>query len=119
MGPASDHLTDIDLDCDEAIAAAPLLLPPTIRFGRTTARGAHWLYRSQFPATVKAALRCEYRQAQAKVGGRSALTPLPSTGIGIGCSPTDDRTRVGRTGTPELGAACLCQLEAALDENAA
>jgi hypothetical protein len=56
MGPASDHLTDIDCDCEEAIAAARLLLPSTIRFGRTSTREAHWLYCAQFPATAKAVI---------------------------------------------------------------
>jgi Bifunctional DNA primase/polymerase, N-terminal len=56
LGPASDNLADVDLDCDEAIALAPQFLPPTIRFGRTTARGAHWIYRAEFPAATKAAI---------------------------------------------------------------
>src|SRR4051794_32775770 len=29
LGPASGNLTDVDLDCREAIAVAPYFLPPT------------------------------------------------------------------------------------------
>jgi hypothetical protein len=55
-GAGPDHLNDVDCDCDEAIAAARLLLPSTIRFGRTTSREAHWLYNAEFPATAKAVI---------------------------------------------------------------
>jgi putative DNA primase/helicase len=42
-----DGVADVDLDCPEAIAAAPWLLPPTdMRHGRASARGSHWWYRS-------------------------------------------------------------------------
>jgi hypothetical protein len=44
MGAASGGLTDIDLDCPEARAAAPYLLRPTRRFGRKSSRYSHWLY---------------------------------------------------------------------------
>src|SRR4051794_8650368 len=56
LGEASHGLCDIDLDCSEAIAAAAALLPPTIRFGRASTPGAHWLYRASFPAGTKAVL---------------------------------------------------------------
>jgi Bifunctional DNA primase/polymerase, N-terminal len=43
LGPGG--LTDADLDCSEAIALAPYILPPTPAiFGRETARDSHWLY---------------------------------------------------------------------------
>jgi hypothetical protein len=42
--PSSNHL-DVDLDCPEAIAAAPFLLPSTgWIFGRKTAQRSHWIY---------------------------------------------------------------------------
>jgi len=45
MGQTSRGLTDVDLDCDEAIAVAPYFLPPTpAMFGRKSKRCAHWLY---------------------------------------------------------------------------
>src|ERR1700722_6258256 len=37
---------DVDLDCQEAIAAAPLLLPPTgLMFGRQSKPSSHYFYR--------------------------------------------------------------------------
>lgn len=45
-GLPSGNLADVDLDCSEAIAAAPFLLPPTgWKFGRKSRRQSHWLYR--------------------------------------------------------------------------
>src|SRR5262249_58183272 len=45
LGPASNGLTDVDLDCAEAIAVAPYLLPKTgAMFGRKSKRASHWLY---------------------------------------------------------------------------
>jgi hypothetical protein len=47
MGPSSGGLTDVDLDCPEAIAIAPFILPRTgAIFGRPSARAAHWLYKT-------------------------------------------------------------------------
>jgi hypothetical protein len=44
-GAASRNLADVDLDCVEALRAAPLLLPATgWIFGRATARRSHWEY---------------------------------------------------------------------------
>ena len=45
LGPSSHGLVDLDLDCEEAIAIAPAVLPPTKAiFGRASARGSHRLY---------------------------------------------------------------------------
>jgi hypothetical protein len=45
LGDASGGLVDIVLDCPAAIAAAKILLPETgCKFGRASAREAHWLY---------------------------------------------------------------------------
>jgi hypothetical protein len=85
MGPASDHLTDVDLDCGEAIAAAPLLLPPTIRFGRTTTRGAHWLYYAEFPATAKAVLAFDDPIVLRSNAKAARLVELRSGADGKGC----------------------------------
>jgi putative DNA primase/helicase len=47
MGQTSGGLVDVDLDCPEAIAIAPFVLPRTgAIFGRPSARAAHWLYTS-------------------------------------------------------------------------
>lgn len=52
LGPSSNGLTDIDLDCPEAIALAPYLLPRTEAiFGRKSTKGAHWLYYLDQPGT--------------------------------------------------------------------
>jgi hypothetical protein len=40
------HLADVDLDCPEAVALAPLVLSPTITFGRASKPRSHYLYRS-------------------------------------------------------------------------
>jgi len=45
LGPSSHGLTDVDLDCDEARAVAPYILPRTgAIFGRASSRAAHRLY---------------------------------------------------------------------------
>ncbi|WP_158497245.1 AAA family ATPase [Methylocystis sp. ATCC 49242] len=45
LGEVSGGLVDVDLDCREAIAAAPYFLQKTAAiFGRETARASHWLY---------------------------------------------------------------------------
>src|SRR5438046_4488578 len=45
LGPSSRGLTDVDLDCAEAIMIAPAVLPPTKAiFGRASARASHRLY---------------------------------------------------------------------------
>jgi hypothetical protein len=46
-GAPSGNVVDVDLDCAEALRAAPLLLPPTgWVFGRKTAPRSHWIYRA-------------------------------------------------------------------------
>jgi hypothetical protein len=51
MGPASNNLTDVDLDSDVAIALAPAFLPTTgAVFGRPTAPSSHWLYTTDLAA---------------------------------------------------------------------
>src|SRR5262249_7637377 len=49
-GTPSGNALDVDLDCVEALLAAPLLLPPTgWIFGRTSAPRSHWVYRADRP----------------------------------------------------------------------
>jgi len=53
MGPTSGGLTDVDLDCSEAIAVAPYMLPPTKAiFGRASARAAHRLYLTDLAVVI-------------------------------------------------------------------
>jgi hypothetical protein len=51
QGHASGGLTDIDLDCQEAIAAAPYLLPKTSAFGHASKRASHWIYKTNLAET--------------------------------------------------------------------
>ena len=51
LGEASGGLTDLDLDCPEAIAAAPYILPRTAVFGRATKPASHWVYRTNLHET--------------------------------------------------------------------
>ena len=45
LGVASGGLTDVDLDCAEAVRLAPVFLPPTqSRFGRKRRGITHYLY---------------------------------------------------------------------------
>jgi hypothetical protein len=49
-GAPSGNTVDVDLDCIEARLAAPFLLPATgWRFGRKSAPGSHWIYRTHHP----------------------------------------------------------------------
>ena len=47
LGPKSSGLTDVDLDCPEAVALAPHLLERTAAiFGRPSNPNSHWLYQT-------------------------------------------------------------------------
>jgi predicted transcriptional regulator len=86
LGEASHGLTDVDLDCAEAVAAAPFFLPHrTARFGRASKQCSHWLYRTTLHesedkatiqykdgATVLLELRCGG-------GGSGAQTVFPGS----------------------------------------
>lgn len=54
LGRPSSNLTDIDLDCDEAIALAPAILPTTPWvFGRKSAHRSHYMYLCRDSKTTK------------------------------------------------------------------
>ena len=56
LGPASGGLTDVDLDCPEAVAIAPYLLPKTgAIFGRASKRASHQLYLTDLSSTLDSA----------------------------------------------------------------
>jgi len=58
LGPSSGGLTDVDLDCIEAIALAPHFLPKTDAiFGRKSKPKSHWLYITNDPDPDKSAIR--------------------------------------------------------------
>ncbi len=51
LGSASGDLTDIDLDCPEAIAAAPYILPRTAVFGHKSKPASHAIYQTNLCET--------------------------------------------------------------------
>jgi hypothetical protein len=56
LGPSSQGLTDVDLDCAEAVAIAPYILPRTEAiFGRASKRASHWLYYTDLSVTAETA----------------------------------------------------------------
>jgi hypothetical protein len=85
LGPTSRGLTDVDLDCPEAIKLAPQFLPPTgARFGRRSAPDSHWLYRTQLAEDSERAV-IPFRDGKAtivelRIGGRNgAQTVFPGS----------------------------------------
>jgi hypothetical protein len=57
LGPSSGGLTDLDLDCGEAVALASWVLPRTAAiFGRTSKRASHWLFRTDLADTYDRAV---------------------------------------------------------------
>ncbi len=52
-GEPSGWVVDVDLDCNEAIAAADTLLPQTFMYGRRNRPASHYLYRCEGLATFK------------------------------------------------------------------
>ena len=88
LGEASGGTTDTDLDCEEAIAAAPAFLPRTRTFGRASKRYSHWLYTTGLAATEDVAtIKFTDTQKPAKVileiriggGGKAAQTIFPGS----------------------------------------
>ena len=47
LGAPSGGVTDIDLDCPAAVRLAPLYLPLTATFGRTSKPRSHWIYQCE------------------------------------------------------------------------
>ena len=89
LGPSSNGLTDVDLDCREAIELAPHVLPRTDAiFGRQSAPASHWLYRSSLSALGKAEIQFrdptrpadEVMLLEVRIGGvKGAQTVLPGS----------------------------------------
>ena len=60
FGSVSNGLCDVDLDCAEARALGPFILPATEAvFGRASSPASHWLYRSDLWYTKTAAIKFE------------------------------------------------------------
>jgi RecA-family ATPase len=87
LGPSSHGLTDIDLDCDEARAVAPYILPRTgAIFGRTSSRAAHRLYYTDLSIGADKAVlvfndpKTNGRLLELRIGGASgAQTVFPGS----------------------------------------
>src|SRR5262252_4288898 len=85
LGPSSHGLTDVDLDCDEARAVAPYILPRTAAiFGRASSRAAHRLYYTDLSITIDRAVlifndpTTGGRMLELRIGGNSgAQTVFP------------------------------------------
>ncbi len=109
LGTSSGGLTDVDLDCPEAIAAADYLLPDTEAiFGRPSKPRSHWLYRTALAETAgKANIKftdpigkdtlVELRIGGAKARRLCSLAPCTSTASGspgtVMVSPTRSQGR--------------------------
>lgn len=75
-GEPSGWIVDVDLDCEEAVAAADTLLPPTFIYGRRTRPASHYLYRCEGIATFKCfATKDEMILEVRSTGSQSVLPP--------------------------------------------
>ena len=82
LGEPSGHLVDIDLDCPEAVRAAPLLLPETpMRHGRKQTGLSHWWYACQLKGTTR------YHDVD-DGAGKVCLVELRSTGAATMAPPS-------------------------------
>jgi putative DNA primase/helicase len=84
LGKASGGLTDVDLDCPEAIAAAGYILPRTAVFGHASKPASHWVYRTNLCETQdRAALKfmgsdkTGLLEVRMGAGGLAAQTVFP------------------------------------------
>jgi hypothetical protein len=85
MGPMSNGLTDVDLDCAEAVRLAPYFLPPTnSKYGRPSKRKSHYLYRCPDPVD-KACIQLK-DETQAMIvelrlggGGKGSQSVMPGS----------------------------------------
>ena len=85
MGPASGDLTDVDLDCKEAVALAPHFLPRTNSiYGRPGKRRSHYLYKctdADHTATIRRiddAKKCLV-ELRLGGGGKGAQSVMPGS----------------------------------------
>ncbi len=111
LGPKSNGLADVDLDCSEAMTLARHLLPSTDAiFGRESKPAAHYLYRVPDPDPVaaigyrdeKKEMICELRLGG---GGKGAQTMFPGS-----MHPDSERVEWESDGEPtEITCATLKQ----------
>src|SRR4051812_5938377 len=85
LGPSSGGLTDVDLDCPEAVALAPYLLPETgMIFGRASNPASHYVYVTHLGETSDKAVIAfgepKDRLLELRVGGaKGAQTVFPGS----------------------------------------
>lgn len=92
LGPSSGGLTDVDLDCPEAIKLAPYFLSETDAiFGRLSKPNSHWLYTTKLSESCdKAVLKFidptnNEMIVELRIGGsKGAQTVFPGSTHGIG-----------------------------------
>jgi hypothetical protein len=100
LGTPSGGLIDIDLDCDEAIRAAPLLLPPTgMVWGRPSQGGrTHYGYRVDTPPQKSSTSYCDlegHRLLEVRsTGGQTLLWGEYPEGEEVGGSPLGEPARL-------------------------
>src|SRR5262249_49910161 len=84
LGPASNNLLDLDLDCAESLVIAPFFVPKTSAiFGRKTKRFSHRLYYTDLADTIDKA-RLEFTDPCAKGGDKAMLLEVRIGGGGKG-----------------------------------
>jgi hypothetical protein len=124
LGPKSHGLTDIDLDCDEALVIAAAILPHTgAIFGRASRRHSHRLYVTTLAAKVEKAsvplkdpiTKSMLLEVRIGGGGKGAQTVFPGSTHESGepikweedgePAPVDDDELLRRA--EQLGALCL------------
>jgi hypothetical protein len=83
MGAASNGLSDVDLDCAEALVIAPYVLPPTgSLFGRASKRFSHRLYVTNLAQTED---KAGFQHLDPRIKGRGGmLVELRIGGAGKG-----------------------------------
>jgi hypothetical protein len=84
LGPTSHGLTDVDLDCGEAVAIAPYVLPQTkCLFGRAGKRMSHWLFYTELCASADiAAIAYDDPNKKGKKDGRLVELRIGAEGHG-------------------------------------
>src|SRR5581483_2837617 len=77
LGAPSHDLVDVDLDCPEAISLAPLMLPSTWTFGRSSKPRSHFLYISPDVKTER--FRAPGGDVLLELRGIGAQTVMPGS----------------------------------------
>jgi hypothetical protein len=75
LGEPSGGLTDVDLDCPEAVELAPAFLPYASTFGRASKRRSHWLYVTDAEKTLRLQVKGETFVELRSNGAQTVLPP--------------------------------------------